>query len=248
MGGDVSAGDGSAWLATGDTVVFASVLGPTTARAAAEAETITGASVQVTVSHAEGVPFGGSGGAKAAADARRLEMQRSEAELSGWLSAIFRYVVLVDAFPRCTVAITIRVLSNDGSVEAACVNAAMAALIDAGVPCRTTVAAGTVALHRRSTPTAVASPLANSDDAAAAAGESVYLTDPIADECDEAIATGTWAFCQGGGAVGSQLWTAPAATGALHVTGASWPAALEERAYRAAMNVVAFFRKSQAVE
>jgi len=50
------------------------------------------------------------------------------------LQNTFASVILTHLFPRSEIAITLHILSQDGSVLASCINATTLALIDAGIP------------------------------------------------------------------------------------------------------------------
>lgn len=59
---------------------------------------------------------------------------RRISELQTTLSSTFASALLTSLYPRSTIAIALHVLSLDGALLAACVNAATLALVDAGVP------------------------------------------------------------------------------------------------------------------
>ena len=50
------------------------------------------------------------------------------------LSSAFASSLFVNLYPRSTITLTVSILSQDGSILAACLNAATLALIDAGIP------------------------------------------------------------------------------------------------------------------
>ena len=55
-------------------------------------------------------------------------------ELQTTISSVFSATLFTHLYPRSTITITLAVLSQDGSLLAACLNAATLALIDAGIP------------------------------------------------------------------------------------------------------------------
>ncbi|EPR57530.1 3' exoribonuclease family, domain 1 domain-containing protein [Toxoplasma gondii GAB2-2007-GAL-DOM2] len=52
------------------------------------------------------------------------------------LQTLLQHMVLPGEYPRCLVQLTLMILQDDGGAESACINAALAALIDAGVSLR----------------------------------------------------------------------------------------------------------------
>jgi exosome complex component RRP41 len=52
------------------------------------------------------------------------------------ISSAFAATIFTHLYPHSTVLITLHILSQDGSLLAACINAATLALIDAGIPMR----------------------------------------------------------------------------------------------------------------
>ena len=73
-------------------------------------------------------PSTGRGGGYAHFASRRIS------ELQTTLSSTFASALLTSLYPRSTIFIALHVLSLDGALLAACVNAATLALVDAGVP------------------------------------------------------------------------------------------------------------------
>ncbi|EPY31572.1 ribosomal rRNA processing protein 41B [Strigomonas culicis] len=53
---------------------------------------------------------------------------------------------MTELFPRQVLTVDVFILETDGSVASVCVNSVMAALLDSGLPCRTTVAAVSVSV------------------------------------------------------------------------------------------------------
>jgi len=116
--GVVPGADGSAMLETGNTRVAVSVRGPREAVAGSQ----TG--VCVTVSYAA---FAGS-------ERRTDHRDRRAVEVAAQLEAALNAVVQTALFPRSRVDVVAHVLQADGGVPAACLNACVLALVDAGVP------------------------------------------------------------------------------------------------------------------
>lgn len=50
------------------------------------------------------------------------------------LTTAFSFVIFTHLYPHSTITLTLHVLSQDGSLLAACLNAATLALVDAGIP------------------------------------------------------------------------------------------------------------------
>ncbi len=64
-------------------------------------------------------------------------------ELSTTLTNTFSTTLFTSLFPHSTIALSLNILSQDGSLLAACINASTLALIDAGIPMRDYVCAVT---------------------------------------------------------------------------------------------------------
>lgn len=60
------------------------------------------------------------------------------------ITSALRSVLLTQIYPHSTIAITLHILSQDGSLLAACLNASTLALVDAGIPMTSLLAACTV--------------------------------------------------------------------------------------------------------
>lgn len=63
------------------------------------------------------------------------------------LQRTFSQAILIQLHPRSEIVITLHILSQDGSVLAACINACTLALIDAGIPMSDYVVACTAGSH-----------------------------------------------------------------------------------------------------
>ncbi|CAG9567183.1 putative ribosomal RNA processing protein [Leishmania major strain Friedlin] len=141
---DMTTFDGSSWYAQGQTAVMVSIHGPTIAKND-EYDTCI---VQVRIQHA-GVLAPAAGGAeKALYEERKLELlTRTDAlALGSLLESTLNAVFLRERFPRCVLVVDVIVVRDDGSLPAVALNAVMSALLDAGLPCRTTMAAVCVAV------------------------------------------------------------------------------------------------------
>ena len=64
-------------------------------------------------------------------------------ELTTTLSSTFTTTLFTTLFPHSTISLSLHILSQDGSLLAACLNASTLALIDAGIPMRDYVCAVT---------------------------------------------------------------------------------------------------------
>lgn len=98
--------------------------------------------------------------------------------------------LLARSHPRCAVLVALQVLSDDGGALACGVNAACAAMVDAGLPMAFMFGAVACALSSPSPAAAAAGPGGGADSAAAAAAppSPLLLLDPDADEEAKAAA------------------------------------------------------------
>ncbi|KZF24423.1 ribosomal protein S5 domain 2-like protein [Xylona heveae TC161] len=126
-----AAADGSSYLEMGNTKVICTVAGPTEGRRGAGAgggssvTTASGTEVKVEISVAG---FSGVDRKKRArGDKRTAEMQTTIA--NAFASTLFTHL-----YPHSSIIITLQILSQDGALLAACINASTLALIDAGIP------------------------------------------------------------------------------------------------------------------
>ncbi|KAI9784201.1 MAG: Exosome non-catalytic core component [Peltula sp. TS41687] len=118
-----AAADGSSYLEMGNTKVICTVAGP------AEGRRTGGGGGEAEVRVEIGIAgFSGTDRKKRGRGDKRIsEMQSTIANACS--SNLFTHL-----YPHSTISITLHVLSQDGSVLAACLNAATLALIDAGIP------------------------------------------------------------------------------------------------------------------
>jgi ribonuclease PH len=187
--GELSAFDGSAWLSCGGTSVLVGISGPTAPPRVA-LEKFDEAVVTVAVNRAQAIASAGSA-SKFIADRRRDERFASDAALSESLRQLLSAVVSLREYPRCVFHFAVHVLCDDGSVTATAMNAAMLALLDAGVSCRTTIAAASVAMVSTK-----------------AGSSQQHVLDTSSEEEAAAVATATFAHvipAAGGGALYSRV-------------------------------------------
>jgi hypothetical protein len=139
--------DGSSWYAQGQTAVMVSLHGPTLSKN----EEYDTCLVRVRVQHAKGLAPSAGGAERVVYEEMKLEMlTRTDAlELTSLLESSIDAVFMRERFPRCVLAVDVVVVHDDGSLAAVALNAVMCALLDAGLPCRTTMAAVSVAAVTR---------------------------------------------------------------------------------------------------
>ena len=135
----VHAVDGSALYTQGNTQVLCCVSGPRDGEDDAAADGGDGGRVEVEVSMAA---FAVSG------QTRRRRVDRRLVELSLLLRQSLSPLLQLHLFPASVVRVALCVLVDDGGLLPACVNAATAAVMDAGIPMTDVLLAATVALVR----------------------------------------------------------------------------------------------------
>ncbi|KAF8852325.1 ribosomal protein S5 domain 2-like protein, partial [Acephala macrosclerotiorum] len=133
-----AAADGSSYLEMGNTKVICTVTGPAEnkgARQQGSGGNGEGADVVVGISIA-----GFSGvdrkGRKGRGDKRVSEMQNT-------IQEAFTHTLFTNLYPHSTITLSLHILSQDGALLAACINACTLALIDAGIPMRDYICACT---------------------------------------------------------------------------------------------------------
>ncbi|KAJ8329893.1 exosome non-catalytic core subunit rrp46 [Batrachochytrium dendrobatidis] len=142
--GMLSRADGSARFTLGKSSVLCSVYGPTASRP--RDEKLDHAHIQVVFS-----PVSGISGTQ-------------ERTYEHFIRQVVEAIVLSALHPRTTIQITLQVLFDDGSILSTAINAAVLALIDAGIPLSKTCSAVTCMISK----------------------EGVLLLDPVLLECSEA--------------------------------------------------------------
>lgn len=123
-----SSADGSSYLEIGNTKILVSVTGPSEGRQAGQrGGSGNTAKIEVEINVAG---FSGTDRRRKVAgggDKRIKEMEHC-------IKSAFEGIVRGDLFPHSTIGINVHVISQDGSLLAACINASTLALIDAGIP------------------------------------------------------------------------------------------------------------------
>ena len=72
-----------------------------------------------------------------------MRSQRRNTEMQHTISQAFDTHLFTHLYPRSAINITLHILSQDGSLLAACINAATLALVDAGIPMQDYISACT---------------------------------------------------------------------------------------------------------
>lgn len=131
-----SASDGSSYLEMGNTKVLCTVIGPQEQRrSAGGAQQSQKATIEAAISIAG---FSGVDRKRRGRNDKRIQ------EMNHMIESAFESTLQLHLYPHSTISITLHVLSQDGSLLAACLNAATIALIDAGIPMTDYVVACTV--------------------------------------------------------------------------------------------------------
>lgn len=133
--GALAKADGSATLSMGNTIVTASVFGPHEVTGGRNEEDLERAIIKCEASIA---PF------SAGERRQRGPGDRVALELASLVANAVEQTVMTELEPRSQIDVYLQVLQTDGGMRAACINAAMLALADAGIPLRDMVAACTV--------------------------------------------------------------------------------------------------------
>ncbi|KAK0115722.1 Exosome non-catalytic core component [Cadophora gregata] len=135
-----AAADGSSYLEMGNTKVICTVSGPSEGRSGGGGGVGGGqrdkASIEVGISVAgfSGVDRKKSAGGRG--DKRLTEMSLT-------ISSAFSHTLFTHLYPHSTITLSLHILSQDGSLLAALLNASTLALIDAGIPMRDYICACT---------------------------------------------------------------------------------------------------------
>nr|CAG4636435.1 EOG090X0BHT [Eubosmina coregoni] len=129
--------DGSAYLEQGNTKVLAAVYGPHEIRGAKSKALHD----QVLVNCQYSTATFSMGERK-----RRPRGDRKSTEMSTHLQDTFSAAIRTELYPRSQIDIFVEVLQADGGNYTTCVNAAMLALVDAGIPLKDTVVSCTASL------------------------------------------------------------------------------------------------------
>lgn len=132
-----SASDGSSYFEMGNTKVLCTVIGPQEQRRAGGA----GGGQQQKATIEATISIAGFSGVDRK---RRGRNDKRVQEMNHMIESAFESTLQLQLYPHSTINVTLHVLSQDGSLLAACLNAATLALIDAGIPMTDYVAACTV--------------------------------------------------------------------------------------------------------
>eukprot|EP00566_Odontella_aurita_P017073 CAMPEP_0113578052 /NCGR_PEP_ID=MMETSP0015_2-20120614/29243_1 /TAXON_ID=2838 /ORGANISM="Odontella" /LENGTH=269 /DNA_ID=CAMNT_0000481767 /DNA_START=14 /DNA_END=826 /DNA_ORIENTATION=- /assembly_acc=CAM_ASM_000160 len=125
--------DGSASFSAGHTRVLAAVYGPAAPRAASR-EDPNGAVVTVVWKHGAGTARkGGGGGEKGGGGSAHPGYGATERELERFVGDALASCVRLERYPRSVIEVVVQVIRADGSVLGTAVNAAVMALLDAGI-------------------------------------------------------------------------------------------------------------------
>ncbi|KAH9599972.1 Exoribonuclease [Trypanosoma melophagium] len=181
----------------------------------------------------------------------REEQRRADGGAGRLLKTFLGAVVLLERFPRCVLEINVTVLAGDGSLLAVAANAVMCALLGAGVPCRTAIAAVSVAVFAPPDKE-ILLPLASSGPSAEGGSSltSLLLLDPtIAEEATDevrSVATTTFILSNpnggGGGVLASNMHFCPRRSRHVKSVSAKDFADMAALAARAAVTIFAFMQ------
>lgn len=89
----------------------------------------------------------------------RADCNRRTTEMQNTIASAFQSTLFTHLYPHSTITISLHILSQDGSLLAACLNAATLALIDTGVPMSDYIVACTSGLTPPKSGTESADPL-----------------------------------------------------------------------------------------
>ncbi|KAI9861408.1 MAG: Exosome non-catalytic core component [Trichoglossum hirsutum] len=118
-----AAADGSSYLEMGNTKVICTIAGPAEVRRTGGGSADAEVKVEIDIAGFSGVER-----------KKRTKTDKRVAEMRYTIANAFSSSLLTHLYPRSTIQITLHILSQDGSLLAACLNAATLALIDAGIP------------------------------------------------------------------------------------------------------------------
>jgi exosome complex component RRP41 len=146
-----AAADGSSYFEMGNTKVLCTVAGPSEPRSG------TGGGGRGNEAKIEvEIAFAGFSGVKRE---RRGRTDKRTAEMCHTIQTAFSSLLLTHLYPHSTISLNLHILSQDGSLLAACLNAATIALVDAGIPMADYLIACTAAASASSTDSDVGDPL-----------------------------------------------------------------------------------------
>ncbi|KAI9757780.1 MAG: Exosome non-catalytic core component [Chaenotheca gracillima] len=145
-----AAADGSSYLEMGNTKVICTVIGPTEGRKSGAGGGSSDAEVRVDL---------GIAGFSGVERKKRGRGDKRVSEMQSTIANAFSSSLFTHLYPHSTIEIHLHVLNQDGSILAACLNAATLALIDAGIPMADYVVACTAGLTSPSNSNEDADPL-----------------------------------------------------------------------------------------
>ncbi|KAK5123002.1 hypothetical protein LTR85_003568 [Meristemomyces frigidus] len=128
------AADGSSYFEMGNTKIVCTVNGPQEQKRGGGRDQSNEAKVEVEI---------GIAGFSGVDRKRRMRNDKRIQEMQYTISSAFQNTLFTHLYPHSTIAINLHVLSQDGSLLAACLNACTLALIDAGIPMSDYIAACT---------------------------------------------------------------------------------------------------------
>ncbi|EXJ87125.1 hypothetical protein A1O3_04083 [Capronia epimyces CBS 606.96] len=123
--------DGSSLLTMGNTMVLCTVTGPREGNRRGQRDN-TNATVETEINVASFAQMDRR---------RRVRNDKRIQELQSTVSSAFQSHLFTHLYPRSTISISLHVLSLDGALLVACLNAASLALVDAGIPMPSILAA-----------------------------------------------------------------------------------------------------------
>ncbi|MCJ1438496.1 Exosome non-catalytic core component [Xylographa pallens] len=124
-----AAADGSSYLEMGNTKILCTVAGPAEERRRGAGGGVAGGDEKASVVVEVSVP-----GFSGVDRKRRGKGDKRTSELQSTIVSAFSAIIFTNLYPRSTITVSLHVLAQDGSLLAACLNAATLALIDAGIP------------------------------------------------------------------------------------------------------------------
>ncbi|EFE44562.1 hypothetical protein TRV_00655 [Trichophyton verrucosum HKI 0517] len=145
------ASSGSSYLSMGNTAVLCTVHGPAEGKRS-ETAGAAGAVINVVVNLAG---FANVDRKKKSATGSGGGDRQATTELATLLRDAFQPHIHAHLYPRSTISVHVSVLSSDGSLFAACLNACTLALVDAGIPMPGLLCACTVGMSGRASTPAV---------------------------------------------------------------------------------------------
>ncbi|KAK5132892.1 hypothetical protein LTR08_008412 [Meristemomyces frigidus] len=124
--------DGSAYFEMGNTKIICTVNGPQEKRGGRDQSNEAKVEVEIGIAGFSGVDR-----------KRHTRNDKRVQEMQLTIAAAFQHTLFTHLYPHSTITLTLHVLSQDGALLAACLNAATLALIDAGIPMSDYIAACT---------------------------------------------------------------------------------------------------------